>query len=193
MIDPASTDSSFADTASPDPGAAFHAFDSRTGEVAAAVADLGSKGAAAAAVIDTAFVRAGESLSKTLAKAASDGKLSLGELASAAIRTVDVFAGSSAAGSPTVGLAATLGSVLSGVFAGARADGGPVGAGGSYLVGERGPEVFRPSTAGEVSPLANGGSTVVNVSVQGGGAASILRSEAQIAAALARAVSVGAR
>ena len=33
---------------------------------------------------------------------------------------------------------------------GARADGGPVTAGGTYLVGERGPELFTPSTSGRV-------------------------------------------
>jgi hypothetical protein len=58
-------------------------------------------------------------------------------------------------------------------------------------VGERGPEVFRPSGAGEIGPAAGGG-VVVNVQVAGG-APALLRSEAQIAQMLARAVSLGAR
>jgi len=63
--------------------------------------------------------------------------------------------------------------------------------GAAYLVGERGPEVFRPATGGEVGPVSAGGVTV-NVAVDGG-APALLRSEAQIAQMLARAVSLGAR
>ena len=69
--------------------------------------------------------------------------------------------------------------------------GGPVTAGGAYLVGERGPEVFRPASAGSVEPAA--GAMTVNVTVQGGGEPALIRSDAQIAQALARAVSLGAR
>jgi len=39
---------------------------------------------------------------------------------------------------------------------GKRANGGPVSSGGTYLVGERGPELFTPSTSGTIIP--NGGS-----------------------------------
>ncbi|MFY8139962.1 MAG: phage tail tape measure protein, partial [Caulobacter sp.] len=85
-----------------------------------------------------------------------------------------------------------LTAALGGGFSGARAGGGPVTSGGAYLVGERGPEVFRPVSAGSVEPA--GGGLTVNVTVQGdSGAPSLLRSEAQIAQALARAVSLGAR
>jgi len=41
-----------------------------------------------------------------------------------------------------------IGSLLDG----ARADGGPVSAGGMYLVGERGPELFAPGTSGQIVP-----------------------------------------
>ena len=89
-------------------------------------------------------------------------------------------------------LAQPLTGALGGGFGGARAGGGPVTSGGAYLVGERGPEVFRPASAGSVEPAAGG--LTVNVTVQGeGGAPLLLRSEAQIAQALARAVSLGAR
>lgn len=45
-----------------------------------------------------------------------------------------------------------IGSIFSSIFGGARAEGGPVDAGTGYLVGERGPEMFVPRTAGSVVP-----------------------------------------
>jgi len=53
---------------------------------------------------------------------------------------------------------------------GVRANGGPVKKGGSYLVGERGPEMFSPSTSGMITPNhALGGSTNVVVNVDASG------------------------
>jgi hypothetical protein len=48
-------------------------------------------------------------------------------------------------------LAVAAGSALKN-FKGFRAAGGPVTAGGSYVVGERGPELFRPNTGGSIIP-----------------------------------------
>jgi TP901 family phage tail tape measure protein len=50
-------------------------------------------------------------------------------------------------------------------FAGAAARGGPVAAGSTYLVGERGPEAFTPSQSGTITPNSalGGGGTQVNV------------------------------
>lgn len=45
-------------------------------------------------------------------------------------------------------------------FAGARAKGGPVSAGKTYLVGEQGPEPFTPSRSGYVHPTGRGGGGV---------------------------------
>jgi len=57
---------------------------------------------------------------------------------------------------------------------GVRANGGPVTAGGSYLVGERGPEMFSPGVSGMITPneMLGGGSTniVVNVDASGSSA-----------------------
>ena len=68
--------------------------------------------------------------------------------------------------------------------------------GGAYLVGERGPEVFRPASAGTVEPMGgrsgSGAGVTVNVTVDGG-AEGLLRSETQIARMLARAAALGAR
>lgn len=58
-----------------------------------------------------------------------------------------------------------------GNFGGARAAGGPVSSGSTYLVGEQGPELFTPSRNGSISPNGSGisigslvGSLVLNVS-----------------------------
>ncbi len=54
-----------------------------------------------------------------------------------------------------------------------RATGGPVSPGRAYLVGERGPEVFLPTTSGQVMAGAGGqgGRDVrVSITVNGGGA-----------------------
>ena len=157
-------------------------------EAAAALEALKEPAARAAASIDEAFARAGESLARSLGRAAADGEVSLAELAQAVLAAINAASRGGSGG----GLAEALTAALGGAFSGARAAGGPVTPGGAYLVGERGPEVFRPASAGSVEPA--GGGLTVNVTVQGdGGAPSLLRSEAQIAQALARAVSLGAR
>lgn len=158
-------------------------------EAAAALSAIQAPAEKAASAIDTAFAKAGTSIVKSLGRAAADGKITLAELAQAILTAVNAAARSSGGGG---GLAGALASVIPDIFAGARADGGPVTRGGAYLVGERGPEVFRPAGAGSIEP-AGGGPTVVNVTVQGGGEPALLRSETQIAQALARAVSLGAR
>lgn len=55
------------------------------------------------------------------------------------------------------------------VFGGGRAMGGPVNAGTSYVVGERGPELFMPNTSGTIIPnnRLGGGGTVINLTVNG--------------------------
>lgn len=48
-------------------------------------------------------------------------------------------------------------------FGGGRASGGPVHSGTSYLVGERGPEIFTPRTSGQIIPNHElGGGMVIN-------------------------------
>jgi len=160
---------------------------------------LASAGSAAADSIDKAFAKVGASLGRSLAKAAADGKLSLADLAKAAISAVDALAGGGGggvggiAGGLGAALGSALGSAIGGLFGGARADGGPVSAGGAYLVGERGPEVFRPASGGEIGSSAAGGVSI-NLTVQGAGdPQAFARSEAQVAQALARAARLGLR
>jgi phage-related minor tail protein len=76
-----------------------------------------------------------------------------------------------------------FGSIIGGVadLFGARAFGGPVGAGQPYLVGERGPELFVPQVAGRIqSNAASPVSIVMNISTPD--AASFRASQSQIAA-----------
>ena len=156
----------------------------KAAEAAAALEALKQPAEDAANAIETAFGRAGDSLTRSLARAAADGEVTLAELARAVLNAVNAASG------PQGGLSAAIQAAMNS-FGGARADGGPVLAGGAYLVGERGPEVFRPATGGTVE-AATGGGVTVNVAVDGG-APALLRSEAQIAQMLARAVSLGAR
>jgi len=51
-------------------------------------------------------------------------------------------------------------------ISGTRANGGPVMGGKSYLVGERGPELFTPGTSGGITPNhAMGGGNTINITV----------------------------
>jgi hypothetical protein len=52
-------------------------------------------------------------------------------------------------------------------FGGARALGGPVAGGSTYLVGERGPELFTPSSSGNITPNGAMGGNTITVNVQG--------------------------
>jgi len=61
-----------------------------------------------------------------------------------------------------------VGGAIDNIFGGGRANGGPVNAGTSYVVGERGPELFVPNTSGKIIP--NGGSgrgSTINLTVNG--------------------------
>ncbi|CAN5393645.1 hypothetical protein BH10PSE4_BH10PSE4_23720 [soil metagenome] len=164
------------------------AIPARATEAAAALAALKAPAEQAARSIDDAFAKAGVGLVRSLAHAAADGKVSLAELAGAVLQAISAGSGGGGGGGLVQALAGAVGSA----FSGARADGGAVTGGGAYLVGERGPELFRPATGGAIEPVVGGGVNVT-VNVQGGDVAGLSRSDAQLAQALARAVSLGAR
>ena len=66
-------------------------------------------------------------------------------------------------------LGSKIGGTIGGMFGGGRANGGPVMQGTTYLVGERGPELFTPSSSGSIIPnnaLSKGASTI-NITVNG--------------------------
>lgn len=64
-----------------------------------------------------------------------------------------------------------ISNVISSAFGGGRASGGSVSNGTSYLVGERGPEIFTPNQSGSIIPNSKiggmGGNTVINLNVSG--------------------------
>jgi hypothetical protein len=68
-------------------------------------------------------------------------------------------------------LVSGIGGIIDNVFGGARANGGSVSAGKSYLVGERGAEMFVPNSSGSIVPngaLAGaGGGSTINLTVNG--------------------------
>ena len=159
-------------------------------ELKAVMHDLQDQAVATSDIISKALDAAGKKIETSLVRAAQTGEFSfqtmveniLSELARLA---VDQLFGDSFSEPQGLGLGA-LASVI-----GQRAEGGPVLAGQRYLVGERGPEVFMPSSAGAIQPVAN--SAPVNVVIYAGSdtTESVRRSERQISAAVARAADAG--
>jgi phage-related minor tail protein len=151
------------------------------------------------------FDRAGNVLERGLLGAIRKGSLgfddlkrialnALNEIAAQALDTL--FKGSSG-GSGGIGGLLNLGGIVGSILGlPGRATGGPVSPGRSYLVGERGPELFVPTSAGRVETGGTGGgSREVRVSInvvspQGGSAPQALqRSSRQVASAVRRALS----
>ena len=63
-----------------------------------------------------------------------------------------------------------IGELIDRIFGGGKATGGPVSGGTTYLVGERGPELFTPSGSGNIIPnnrLGGGAAAVFNITVNG--------------------------
>jgi len=146
--------------------------------------------APAARLIEDAFSGAARAIERDLVRAARAGELSLKSLARAILNDLKRAAIDSFIRKPVENL---VFSALSGAFGGGRANGGFVAAGQSYLVGERGPELFTPSTAGAVGA---GPPRAVSVQITIPGvtnAESFRNSETQIAASLARVIARGAR
>lgn len=131
-----------------------------------------------------AFDRAGDRIAAAMGRAARGGEASFKRLAKVVLEefarlALDrIFTQQSGSQTP---------------FFGARAAGGSVNAGGAYLVGERGPELFTPGQHGAIGVPGAG---AVNIHFHLGAsadAAAIARHQGQIAAAVARAVAYGRR
>ena len=65
-----------------------------------------------------------------------------------------------------------IGGLIDKVFGGGKAAGGPVSGGTTYLVGEKGPELFTPGSNGTIIPnnrlsKGGGGGSVINITVNG--------------------------
>lgn len=152
------------------------------------------------AVLEDTFASASRSIADELEKAARSGKLSFKSLVQEVLADLARLAADSFIRQP---LEAVLSQAASGLFGGSRAGGGAVAPGHAYLVGERGPELFVPAASGHIAPNNGGGTNypgnerrniTVNLHLgQGADAASLRRSEPQIAAALQRALARGMR
>lgn len=157
------------------------------------------------ATLVASFARAGDVLERGLLTAIRRGSLgfddlkrvaleTLGEIAAAAVRSGigEIFGGGQ--GAPA-GIGAVLSNALGTLFGlPGRATGGPVAPGSAYLVGERGPEVFVPASAGRVESAGQAPGREVRVAIhiahpRGADAPTALRrSSRQIASSVRRAL-----
>jgi|TARA_Y100000015_G_scaffold4301_1_gene3897 TP901 family phage tail tape measure protein len=102
---------------------------------------------------------------------AIDGTKSLGEAASGILKNIGNQLISFGINSIFGGLGGG-GGILGSLFGGGRANGGTVQGGRSYVVGEKGPELFTPGRTGSVAPNSSmGGNISVNVNVDASGSA----------------------
>ena len=143
------------------------------------------------------FTRASDVLERGLTGAIRKGSLGFDDLKRVALSAMDAIAaqslkgalGGAGGGLDLAGLAGTL------LDLPGRATGGNVAPGRGYKVGERGPEVFVPTSAGRIEPSSASTARDVRVSINlatpAGASAprSLQRSSRQVASAVRRALS----
>lgn len=155
------------------------------------------------------FTRAGDALERGLSGAIRKGNLGFDDLKRTASSALDAIAGQAAQtlASAILGGGSGGGSGggggglldLSGLLSGAlglpgRATGGNVSPGRGYMVGERGPEVFVPTSAGRIETGGSGAGRDVRVAINlnaprgAGTPQSLQRSSRQMASAVRRAL-----
>jgi hypothetical protein len=185
-------------------------FDTLMVEVRASTAGFAADIAAMRSTFDSqllgGFDRAGGVLERSLLGAIRKGSLGFEDLQRAASHALDqiaaqalrlgldsIFGGAAAGGSVSGLMAGTLGALLG---LPGRATGGLVAPQRPYVVGERGPELFVPASAGRIepSPATGGGTREVRVAIalspeRGASTPTALRrSSRQIASAIRRAL-----
>lgn len=164
-------------------------------------ADMQAMRAMCDATLIDGFDRAGQVLERGLVQAIRRGSLgfedlkrvALSVLADIAAQSLHTLLGAISGGGGGKGgidLGGIVGSVLG---LPGRATGGPVAPGRGYLVGERGPELFVPTSAGRVEPQAARPRDVrvaIQVAAPPGGNApqALQRSSRQVASAVRRAL-----
>tara|TARA_A100001391_G_scaffold101953_1_gene67779 strand:+ start:26967 stop:27551 length:585 start_codon:yes stop_codon:yes gene_type:complete len=154
------------------------------------------------------FEKAGSVLERGLLGAIRRGSLgfddlkqvalrAMGEIAAGAVQNgIGALFGGGAAKGASSGLGNLLSSTLSSLLGvPGRATGGPVSPGSPFLVGERGPELFVPTSAGRVETLERQGSgkdvrVSINLAAPRGTDSPVMlrRSSRQVASAVARAL-----
>ncbi|GAC1417042.1 MAG: hypothetical protein NVSMB69_18290 [Novosphingobium sp.] len=157
-------------------------------------------------IVVSGFSRAGSTLESGLVGAIKRGTLGFGDLRSTALGVINDITGQAvrsglgsfglgggggSGGAGLLGLAGLVGSLFG---LPGRATGGPVSPGRSFVVGENGPELFVPTSAGQVVPSGGSSTRNVNVSIKvmapAGASApdSLARSSRQIAQSVRRAL-----
>lgn len=143
------------------------------------------------------FAKAGNVLERSLLGAIRSGSLGFEDLKRTALGALDQIAtsalksGVSQLGGLLGGAGGLLGSVLG---LPGRATGGNVAPGSAYLVGERGPELFIPTSAGRIDNGSGGSGRDVRVSINLNAPAgssspeTLRRSSRQLASAVRRAL-----
>ncbi len=148
---------------------------------------LAREASSLSAVFSGAFTRLGSEITSV----ALTGKISFKNMVNSIVADLARLSFQKFFTSPLTGL---LNNIVGG-----RAGGGPVISNQAFLVGERGPELFVPSSAGRVvanRDLSSGGGAPVVVNFnfpQGADAESFKRSQSQISAMVSRALSKGQR
>jgi phage-related minor tail protein len=151
--------------------------------------------------------RAGRAIEQGLLRAVRTGKFGfedlrrtvlavMSEIAAAAVRSgLGAIGGGSGGGG---GGLLTLGTSLLGAALGlpGRATGGPVSPGRAFVVGERGPELFVPTSSGSIAPAGSGAPRDVRIAIQvnapvGENSRLLARSARQVARAVRSALADG--
>jgi hypothetical protein len=117
--------------------------------------------------------RAGRLIDSALSRAIMSGKLGFGELKKVALAAMADIASASLralfrpqGASVGAGLLGGLGGLVSGLLGlPGRATGGPVSGGRAYVIGERGPELFVPSTGGRIETISARSRSDVRVAI----------------------------
>ncbi|WP_294321082.1 tail tape measure protein [uncultured Sphingomonas sp.] len=134
--------------------------------------------------------RAGRAVETTLARAIRTGKLGFDDLRDTALKVLGEIAAAAVVGAVRPGGGGGLIGLLGQLIGGApgRATGGPVSPARPYWVGERGPELFVPTSSGQVV-AAQGGAREVRVAITvnaggGDGPRALQQSSRQVARAV---------
>ena len=161
----------------------------------AAFQELDAKAKAQADKMDALYASIGQTISTSIVDsltAAVDGTKRLSDVASDTLRSLANILLKFGLNTLLGGLAGNDGvGVFSKLFGGGRAKGGTVMGGTSYMVGERGPELYTPGRSGSIAPnssMGGGANVVVNVDASGTKAEGDGRQANQLGAALGAAV-----
>jgi phage-related minor tail protein len=168
-------------------------------------ADLGQMRSSFDSILVDGFAKGGDALERGLLGAIRKGSLGFDDLRRTALKVLDEIAAQALRGGlASIGIGsgglgesagAGLGSLIGSIFGlPGRATGGPVAPGRPYLVGERGPELFVPTSAGQIDAGTGRGGRNVNVSIKvvspegSNSPESLRRSSRQVAQAVRRAL-----